>query len=104
LGFVIVAFFVGLVMGGSQAIARSTYSKMLPENTLDHTSFFSFFDVMEKFATVGGTFSFGIIEALTGNLRYSVLGVMFFFCISLIFLIILYVNQKKAVSSEFNRL
>lgn len=95
LGFVIVAFFVGLVMGGSQAIARSTYSKMLPENTHDHTSFFSFFDVMEKLATVGGTFSFGIIEAITGNLRYSVLGVMFFFCISLIFLLFLFRNQNQ---------
>lgn len=95
LGFVIVAFFVGLVMGGSQAIARSTYSKMLPDNTHDHTSFFSFFDVMEKLATVGGTFSFGIIEAITGNLRYSVLGVMFFFCISLIFLLFLFRNQNQ---------
>jgi len=71
-GFLIVAFFIGIVMGGSQSLARSTYSKMLPNDTTDHTSFFSFYDVMEKLATVAGTFSFGLIEAFTGSMRYSV--------------------------------
>ena len=40
-GFIVAAVFIGIVMGGSQSLARSTYSKMLPETT-DHTSFFSF--------------------------------------------------------------
>ena len=84
--FMIAAFFIGLVMGGSQALARSTYSKMLPANTTDHTSYFSFFDVMEKLATVAGTFSFGIIEALTGSMRYSVLAIAVFFILGLMFL------------------
>jgi UMF1 family MFS transporter len=87
-GFIVVACFVGFVMGGTQALARSTYSKMLPE-TLDHTSFFSFYDVMEKLATVGGTFSFGIIEALTGSMRYSVLAITFFFVVGLVFMLLL---------------
>ncbi len=84
--FVIAAFFIGIVMGGSQSLARSTYSKMLPETT-DHTSFFSFYDVMEKLATVAGTFSFGIIEAITGSMRYSVLAIAIFFIIGLAFLL-----------------
>ncbi|MBK7213806.1 MAG: MFS transporter [Bacteroidales bacterium] len=87
-GFVTAAFFIGIVMGGSQSLARSTYSKMLPETT-DHTSFFSFYDVMEKLATVAGTFSFGIIEALTGSMRYSVLAITIFFAIGLLFLLML---------------
>lgn len=87
-GFIVVACFVGVVMGGTQALARSTYSKMLPE-TNDHTSFFSFYDVMEKLATVGGTFSFGIIEAITGSMRYSVLAITFFFAVGLVFMFIL---------------
>ncbi len=93
-GFVIAAFFIGLVMGGSQSLARSTYSKMLPETT-DHTSFFSFYDVTEKLATVAGTFSFGIIEALTGSMRYSVLAITVFFGVGLVFLIMLMVHQRK---------
>jgi UMF1 family MFS transporter len=92
--FVIVACCVGVVMGGTQALARSTYSKMLPE-TRDHTSFFSFYDVMEKIASVGGTFSFGIIEALTGSMRYSVLAITGFFFVGLIFMLILLRKQQS---------
>jgi len=93
-GFIIVACFVGVVMGGTQALARSTYSKMLPE-TRDHTSFFSFYDVMEKLATVGGTFSFGLIESITGSMRYSVLAITGFFLIGLIFMLILLRKQQS---------
>jgi UMF1 family MFS transporter len=88
--FLTAAFFIGLVMGGSQSLARSTYSKMLPADTTDHTSFFSFYDVMEKLATVAGTFSFGVIEALTGSMRYSILAITVFFIISLFFMLLLY--------------
>lgn len=87
-GFITAAFFIGIVMGGSQSLARSTYSKMLPATT-DHTSFFSFYDVMEKVATVAGTFSFGIIEAITGNMRFSVLAIGIFFLIGLVFMVLL---------------
>lgn len=97
--FVTAAFFIGIVMGGSQALARSTYSKMLPDDTTDHTSYFSFYDVMEKLATVAGTFSFGFIEALTGNMRYSVLAITVFFLISLLFMTLLYlrIHRKEVV-------
>lgn len=88
IGFVIAAFFIGLVMGGTQALARSTYSKMLPETT-DHTSFFSFFDVMEKLATAAGTFSFGLIEAITGSMRASVLLIGIFFLIGTGFILMI---------------
>ena len=77
-------------MGGAQSLARSTYSKMLPADTTDHTSFFSFYDVMEKLATVAGTFCFGAIEALTGSMRFSVLAITVFFVISLFFMLLLY--------------
>jgi UMF1 family MFS transporter len=87
LSFVVAAFFIGIVMGGSQSLARSTYSKMLPEETTNHTSFFSFYDVMEKMATVTGTFSFGLIEAITGNMRFSIIAVAVFFVIGLAFLL-----------------
>ncbi len=95
-GFIVVACFVGVVMGGTQALARSTYSKMLPE-TRDHTSFFSFYDVMEKLATVGGTFSFGIIEAITGSMRYSVLAITAFFIVGLVFMLALMRDQQRAL-------
>jgi UMF1 family MFS transporter len=95
-GFIGVACIVGIVMGGTQSLARSTYSKMLPE-TRNHTSFFSFYDVMEKLAMVGGTFSFGIIEAITGSMKYSVLAITIFFIIGLFFLLILLRKQPSNV-------
>jgi len=93
--FLTVAFFIGIVMGGSQSLARSTYSKMLPDDTTDHTSFFSFYDVMEKLATVAGTFSFGLIEAITGSMRFSVLAITIFFVISLFFMLLLYWKTRR---------
>jgi UMF1 family MFS transporter len=83
--FYILASGVGLVMGGIQAIARSTYSKFLPE-TRSHASYFSFYDATEKIGIVLGTFFFGIVEYFTHSLRFSVVSVAVFFCIGLILL------------------
>lgn len=87
-GFIIAAAFIGFVMGGSQSLARSTYSKMLPETT-DHTSYFSFYDVMEKMATVCGLAMFGLMDSLTNGMRTGVLMIAVFFVISLGFFLLL---------------
>lgn len=84
--FYAIAVSVGILMGGTQALARSTYSKLLPENTTDTASYFSFYDVTEKVATVLGTFSFGFIEFLTGSMRSSVLALSVFFLFGILFL------------------
>lgn len=76
---------VGFVMGGIQSLSRSTYSKLMPE-TLDTASFFSFYDVTEKIAIVLGLFTFGLVNEITGSQRNSVLALMLFFIIGLIFL------------------
>ncbi|HCD88650.1 MAG TPA: MFS transporter, partial [Algoriphagus sp.] len=76
--FFALAFVVGMVMGGIQSLSRSTYSKLIPRNTTDHASFFSFYDVTEKMAIVLGTFSYGVIEQLTGNMRNSALSLGIF--------------------------
>lgn len=90
--FYFTAASVGLVMGGIQALSRSTYSKFLPE-TKDHASYFSFFDVSEKIGIVIGTFSFGFIEGLTGSMRQSVLVLISFFVIG--FIALLFVPKLK---------
>jgi len=85
--FYIVAVVVGLVMGGIQSLSRSTYSKYLPQDIPDTASFFSFYDVTEKLAIVGGLFSFGFIEELTGSMRNSTLVLGCFFVIGLLLLL-----------------
>ena len=76
--FYITAGFVGLVMGGVQALSRSTYSKMLPQ-TDDTASFFSFYDVSEKIGIVIGMCLYGIIDQVTGSPRYSIVFLGLFF-------------------------
>lgn len=96
--FYIIASLVGLVMGGIQSLSRSTYSKLMPE-TKDTASFFSFYDVTEKLAIVIGLFSFGFIEGLTNNMRNSILALIVFFALGLVFLILTgYAEKKQAVT------
>ena len=78
LHFYIMAGLVGLVMGGIQALSRSTYSKLLPE-TKDTASFFSFYDVAEKIGIVIGMCVYGLIDQITGSPRFAIvfLGVFF---------------------------
>lgn len=93
--FYIVACCVGMVMGGIQALSRSTYSKLLPE-TKDHASYFSFYDVCEKIGIVIGMFSFGFIEGLTGGMRNSILALIVFFVAG--FILLLTVPKSKNVA------
>jgi UMF1 family MFS transporter len=87
---------VGLVMGGIQAISRSTYSKLMPE-TKDTASFFSFYDVTEKTAIVIGMFTFGFVDELF-SMKYSVLFLIIFFTIGLVGLInTLKRSRRKAI-------
>jgi UMF1 family MFS transporter len=97
--FYLLAGCVGLVMGGVQAIARSTYSKFLPETT-DHASYFSFYDVTEKIGIVLGTLFFGLMEFWTGSIRYSVVSVTAFFIIGLILLFFVPKNEIVLTSDE----
>jgi UMF1 family MFS transporter len=92
--FYIVAFLVGLVMGGVQALSRSTYSKYLPV-TEDHTSFFSFYDVIEKLGMILGTVSFGVISQVMGGMRASILSLIIFFIIGILALIPLIRKTSK---------
>ncbi len=96
--FYLLAAMVGLVMGGVQALSRSTYSKFLPETT-DHASFFSFYDVAEKVGIVLGTFSFGFLEYALGSIRYSIFAVAAFFCIGLIALFFVPKNERPIQSA-----
>ncbi len=76
--FYIAAGCVGVVMGGIQALSRSTYSKFIPE-TRDTTSFFSFYDVAEKIGIVIGTFLYGFVSQFTGSMRNATVFLGLFF-------------------------
>ena len=96
--FYALAVIVGVIMGGIQSISRSTFSKLIPQNSLDNTSFFSFYDVVEKLSIVLGTFSFGFIEYMTGSMRNSTLALMLFFVVGIVILLISGATKNSAYS------
>lgn len=95
-----VAAIVGLVMGGLQAMSRSTYSKLLPTDSMENTTYFSFYDVLEKVAIIMGTFIFATLIEKYDNMRYAALSMTVFFIFGLIFIRFLKVNKPKEQEIE----
>jgi len=83
--FYIAAFFIGLVMGGIQSLARSTYAKMIPQ-TGNNAGYFSFYDVCEKMAMMCGLVLWGFLDNLTGSMRNAIIALGIWFVIGLILL------------------
>ncbi|MGD1841956.1 MAG: MFS transporter [Thermonemataceae bacterium] len=84
--FYILAAVVGSVLGGIQSLSRATYAKLMPDETPDTASFFSFYDVTEKVSIVLGTLVYGILHQQY-SMRISILALMVFFIIGLLFLV-----------------
>lgn len=99
--FYALAATVGLVMGGVQAMARSTYSKFLPE-TEDHASYFSFYDATEKIGIVTGTLFFGMMEIVFNDMRFSVVSVAFFFVVGLVMLFRIPKHERSDLEGVYN--
>jgi UMF1 family MFS transporter len=85
LHFYIAAFFIGMVMGGIQSLARSTFAKMIPK-TENNAGYFSFFDVCEKTAMMCGLVLWGYLDNLTGSMRNSIFALALWFTIGLVLL------------------
>lgn len=96
--FYFLATCVGLVMGGIQAISRSTYSKLIPP-TKDTASYFSFYDVCDKVGTVIGTLSFGYVAEAFGGMRNSLLALMVFFIVGGILLLFVQMKRKTVLAA-----
>ena len=87
------AIAVGLVMGGIQSLSRSTFSKLMPD-TKETASYFTYYDLTEKLASVIGMFSFGLIGEIL-SMKYSVLSLIIFFGIGMIFLFFTLKKQRE---------
>jgi len=93
--FYVLSGLVGLVLGGIQSLARSTYSKMVEQHKELLNSYFSFFDILYKVSVVLGTFIFGVVNQLTGNMRYSVLSIGILFIIGFFFMTMVKINPAE---------
>lgn len=91
--FYVLAALIGLVMGGLQAMSRSTYSKLLPENSMENTTFFSFYDVLEKIAIILGMLIFSLFIQKFHSMQYAFIAMSLFFGLGAI--LVRFVKLKK---------
>jgi UMF1 family MFS transporter len=77
--FYTLAALIGLVLGGTQALSRSLYGSMIPEEA--SAEFFGFFSVFEKFSAIIGPFIFFAVNTITGSSRGAVLSLIIFFVV-----------------------
>jgi MFS transporter, UMF1 family len=83
--FWVLSGFVGLVMGGSQAISRSLYASMIPQGQT--AEFFGFISISSRFASFLGPLAFGLARDITGSMRIGILALIVFFIVGLLVLI-----------------
>lgn len=79
LHFYLLAFMVGTVQGGSQALSRSLFGAMVPKEK--SAEFFGFFSTSGKFAGIAGPLLFGLIGQWMGESRLSILALIIFFIV-----------------------
>ena len=74
---------VGLVLGGIQSLRGQLFPSCFPQKG-EHVTYFSFFDIAEKLATVLGMVAVGWLETVTGDLRFSALLLSVFFLLAVL--------------------
>lgn len=82
--FYALAFVVGMVQGGSQSIARSIYSRLVPSDR--PAEFFGFLSVSSKFSAIVGPFVFSVVGLATGSSRLGILALVVFFIVGIVLL------------------
>jgi UMF1 family MFS transporter len=96
--FYILAFMVGTVQGGSQALSRSLYGTMVPKS--QSAEFFGFFSTSSKFAGIIGPLIFGVVSQIAGASRLSILSVIAFFIIGGILLTFVDEQEGRRVAVQ----
>jgi UMF1 family MFS transporter len=96
--FFALAFLVGTVQGGSQALSRSLFARMIPKHK--SSEYFGFFSVFEKFAGIAGPALFAASVSIFGSSRAAVLSVIVFFVCGALVLMRVNVAEGEAHARE----
>lgn len=95
----IMAAFIGIVLGSSQALSRSLYSQMIPEGR--EASFFGLYEISERGTALLGSLVFGIVVGITGSFRQAIFSMIVFFILGV--LILYFTDIKKAIHQAGNK-
>lgn len=100
LGFYFLAICIALVMGGTQALSRSLFSRIIPVGK--EAEYFSLYEISDKGTSMLGPLMFGLTLQITGSYRTAILSLILFFIIGLVLLFFLNVKkaEKKAAQVE----
>jgi UMF1 family MFS transporter len=82
--FLCLAVAIGLVLGGTQALSRSLFSRLVP--TGREAEYFSLYQACERGTSWLGTLVFGLVQQWTGSYRPAILALMVFFVVGLVLL------------------
>jgi UMF1 family MFS transporter len=96
--FFVLAFLIGTVQGGSQALSRSLFATMVPRHK--SSEFFAFFAIFEKFAGIFGPAIFALTIHLTGSSRQAILSVIGFFIVGGILLAMVDVEAGRRAARD----
>jgi UMF1 family MFS transporter len=75
--FYVLAVFIGLVLGGTQALARSLFSHMVPTGA--EAEYFSAYEISDRGTSWLGALLFGVAVQITGSYRVAILSLVLFF-------------------------
>jgi UMF1 family MFS transporter len=89
----VMAGVIAIVLGGSQALSRSLFARMIPAGK--EASFFGLYEVSDRGTSWMGPLLFSIVIARTGSYRQALLSLIFFFIVGLIVLVV--TNTDKAI-------
>jgi len=95
---IVMAVFIGLVLGSTQALSRSLYSQMIPRER--ESAFFGIYEISEKGTSWLGNAVFAIVIGVTGSYRQAILALIAFFLIGLVLLVL--TNTVKAIHQAGN--
>lgn len=99
LQFLGVAAVIGVVLGGVQALSRSLYASMIPEESA--AEFFGFYTVFSKFSAIWGPLVFALISGSTGSGRPAILAIAAFFLVGGALLSLVDTERAAAHSREW---
>jgi UMF1 family MFS transporter len=98
--FFVLAFLVGMVQGGTQALSRSLFARMIPKHK--SSEYFGFFSVFEKFAGIFGPALFAATVTIFGSSRSAILSVIVFFVVGGLVLTRVNVEEGEAQAAAAN--
>ncbi len=96
--FLVLAFLVGAVMGGAQALSRSLFASMVPKQK--SAELFGFFGIFDKFGGVMGAALFAVMLRFTGGSRPAILAIVVFFVVGALILSRVDVERGRRAAAE----